>query len=448
MPRLHYQSGNAGRARISGVKRGLKWLTRRVKPRPGNWQHFKPFLALDAVRFPRRKHLPDLQSVLESRPLANLREDLNPCFHFEAELHRGYHAPDRALRHSEERFRRLADNVAQFVWMSEGNGPVWYNQRWRDYTGLTVEEMQANGWRAAVHPTQIEQVLRLEKRHAATAETWDRVIALRRHDGVYRSFLLHATAARDPESGVVHWFGTSTDIEDRLKAEQNLRQANLNLQHFASAAAHDLQEPLRNVALTLSLLKRLHGSQLCDASTPLVDECIECSLRMHTMLQDLLAFARVEELNSGEISSIDAAQVVRQVLENLRTSIHETDAEITWSPLPLVKMRHAHLLQLLQNLIGNSLKYRHALRAPELSISAARRPHEWLFSVQDNGIGFETAHGQRIFGMFKRLHARDEYSGSGIGLATCARIVQSYGGEIWAEGRPGFGATFFFTIPD
>lgn len=235
------------------------------------------------------------------------------------------------------------------------------------------------------------------------------------------------------------------DVTTRQRAEDKLRMANHDLQQFAYAAAHDLQEPTRNIATSLGLFNRSYRAALDESGIELIEESIESAKRMHQMIRDLLAFSHADNETLQEVR-VDANEILRRVMGHLRLIIEDTEAEIDADILPVLAMQPTHLLQLLQNLIGNALKYRTADVAPRIRIRAQLEGSIWNLSVADNGIGFDSAFAEQIFGVFKRLHSV-EYSGNGIGLAICERIVRLYGGRIWAESAPGKGSTFFFTLP-
>jgi signal transduction histidine kinase len=229
--------------------------------------------------------------------------------------------------------------------------------------------------------------------------------------------------------------------------EEALRRANDDLRQFAYAAAHDLQEPLRNISNSLGLIKRVQSEPLQAEVTELVEESIDSAQRLIQMVKDLLAFSRVVTELDRATEQIDANDVMHQVLKDLSAAISDSSAQVKICPLPLVEMENAHLLQLFQNLVGNALKYRRMDVIPHIEVSAVRHGTEWVFAVADNGIGFDPIYAERIFGVFKRLHVRDQYPGTGIGLALCSRIVALYGGRIWAESQAGLGSTFKFTMP-
>ena len=236
-------------------------------------------------------------------------------------------------------------------------------------------------------------------------------------------------------------------LSSSKQSEEALRRANDDLRQFAYAAAHDLQEPLRNIANSLGLIKRVQQQPLQAEVTELVQESIDSAQRLMQMVKDLLAFSKVVGEAGRACESIDANGVMRQILKDFGAAISESGAQVKVTSLPRVKMENAHLLQLFQNLIGNALKYRRVGLRPAIEISAAPQGDEWLFTVADNGIGFDPVYAERIFGVFKRLHLRGQYPGTGIGLALCSRIVALYGGRIWAESQVGLGSSFKFTMP-
>jgi light-regulated signal transduction histidine kinase (bacteriophytochrome) len=230
------------------------------------------------------------------------------------------------------------------------------------------------------------------------------------------------------------------------EANESLRRANSDLQQFAFSASHDLQEPLRTVSIYSQLLGRRYAEHFDEAGLTFLGYLTSSAKRMASLVQDLLTYTRTgqEAELGGEIA--DAGEALQAALGGLSASINESAAEVTHVPLPRVPMRSVHLQQIFQNLVGNAIKYRGA-EAPRIYVSCQQQESKWVFSVRDNGIGIDPAYKERIFGIFKRLHTADQYSGTGIGLAICKRIVERYGGSIWVESEAGEGATFFFAIP-
>ncbi|HUS05772.1 MAG TPA: ATP-binding protein [Bryobacteraceae bacterium] len=237
--------------------------------------------------------------------------------------------------------------------------------------------------------------------------------------------------------------------EQKLVEESNkaLLQANADLEQFAYSASHDLQEPLRMVALYSEMLRRKFGDQLGPDADEYIGYTIEGASRMQRLLADLLSYTRASGLNRAAAATADSQQTLKRALANLQAAVHQSGASVTHTALPPVNMQQVHLEQVFQNLIGNAIKYR-GDQPPAIEVRAAWQAGTWLFSVTDNGIGIDPSYREQIFGMFKRLHTAAEYSGSGMGLAICQRIIERYGGRIWVESELGKGSTFFFTIPD
>jgi PAS domain S-box-containing protein len=231
-----------------------------------------------------------------------------------------------------------------------------------------------------------------------------------------------------------------------LASNEALRKSNDDLNQFAYAASHDLQEPLRLVALYSQMLQKKYSDRLDAQADQYVSYVINGAHRMEILLKDLLAYSQVGSLGDGPAAPVVVAEALRQALLNLQASVDQNQAVVTWNGLPTIQAHEIRLVQLLQNLVGNAIKYRQTDR-PQVHIDAKRQPGEWLFSVKDNGIGIKPEYVQQIFGIFKRLHG-SSYPGTGIGLAICERIVKSYGGQIWVESAFGEGSTFYFTLPD
>jgi signal transduction histidine kinase len=237
-------------------------------------------------------------------------------------------------------------------------------------------------------------------------------------------------------------------VEERTReltrSNNALRQTNDDLNQFAYAASHDLQEPLRMVALYSEMLQKRYSGHLDDDAEKFVSFIINGARRMEHLLKDLLAYSQAGS-SEGPAAPLDVNGVIIKVMLNLQAAIEENQATVEWKDLPVVEAHEVRLVQLFQNLIGNAIKYRGA-DPPKIRIWAERREHDWMFSVQDNGIGIRPEYAQQVFGIFKRLHGH-RYPGTGIGLAICQRIVERYGGRIWVESAPGRGSRFCFTLP-
>lgn len=233
---------------------------------------------------------------------------------------------------------------------------------------------------------------------------------------------------------------------ERLKLlNQELHRSNEDLQQFAFAASHDLQEPLRTVSSFVTLLEKTATDKLTGKEREYLRYIAEGSERMRALIRDLLSYSQVGQ-KPASTQLVDLNAVLNWVLQDLRERISESGANITWDPLPSVIGDEEQLGQLLQNLISNAIKYARPGVKPIVKLSAAEKDHDWVIRVSDNGLGMESDYFQTIFAAFKRLHGK-EIPGTGIGLAICRRVVEAHGGKIWVESVAGVGSTFCFSLP-
>jgi signal transduction histidine kinase len=242
-------------------------------------------------------------------------------------------------------------------------------------------------------------------------------------------------------------FAASERAQQALReSNEELRRANDDLNQFAHSASHDLQEPLRTVSIYSQLLRRKFEDHLDPDAEEYIRFVVRGASRMEALVRDLLAYTQASNIGEAPVPVIDAEDALAEALSNLKAAIADSGAQVAHGPLPRVRIATIHLTQVFQNLIGNAIKYR-TEQPPRIRIAGERRQNDCLFQVEDNGIGIEPKYKEQIFGIFKRLHTADEYSGTGIGLAICQRIVERAGGRIWVESAAGQGSTFFFTLP-
>ncbi len=241
------------------------------------------------------------------------------------------------------------------------------------------------------------------------------------------------------------------DITPLKQAEANLartiealKRSNAELERFAYVASHDLQEPLRMVGSFVQLLAQRYRDKLDADANKFINIAVDSAARMQTLINDLLRFSRVAT-RGQPFENVDSKNVLVQVLKDLSVSIQESNAKISIGTLPTVHADPVQLGQVFQNLISNAIKFRRS-EIPEIQVDAHRDKEEWIFSVKDNGIGIDPKYFDKIFIIFRRLHSREKYPGTGIGLATCKKIVERHGGRIWVESEPGKGSTFYFSL--
>ncbi len=257
--------------------------------------------------------------------------------------------------------------------------------------------------------------------------------------------LLNAREIYDPNSQVRTILLAIEDVTDRKRNQEALQATNAELQHFAYALTHDLQEPLRMVVNFSELLSREYAGKLGKEADTYISYSVEGALRIEALLKGLLMYWEVTERQQDSFAAIDSGAALAKALLNLEAAIAESSASITSDPLPTLAAEEIMLTQVFQNLISNSIKYR-SKQSPRIHVSAQRDAEGWLFSVRDNGVGIDPKNADRAFRMFTRLHGK-ELSGTGIGLALCKKVVERQGGRIWMESEAGRGATFKFTVP-
>jgi light-regulated signal transduction histidine kinase (bacteriophytochrome) len=243
------------------------------------------------------------------------------------------------------------------------------------------------------------------------------------------------------------------DITERMKSEHQLLQtlaelkrSNDELEQFAYIASHDLQEPLRMVASYTQLLARRYKGQLDADADEFINYAVDGTSRMQALIQDLLAYSRAGA-SRPVLRKVASDRALQEAIGNLQAAIADSGAIVSCDSLPAVTSDAAQLTQVFQNLIGNAIKYRRA-EAPRVHVSASKGDAEWICAVQDNGLGIEPQYFERIFVLFQRLHGREDFEGTGIGLAICKKVLEQRGGRIWLESQPGQGSTFYFSLPD
>jgi PAS domain S-box-containing protein len=234
------------------------------------------------------------------------------------------------------------------------------------------------------------------------------------------------------------------EIAERKRVAEDLARSNKDLEQFAYVASHDLQEPLRIVSGYLQLIERRYKGKLAAEADEFINFAVDGAARMQSLIQDLLAYSRVGT-QGRRFASTDCEKVFERAVGNLGRAIADSGATVAHDPLPTVLADATQLVQVFQNLIGNAIKFRGA-EPPRIHVAARPQDGQWLFSVRDNGIGVEPQYAERIFVLFQRLHPRDKYPGTGIGLSVCQRIIERHGGRIWVESKPGEGSTFHFTL--
>lgn len=361
-----------------------------------------------------------------------------------------------ALRVSEERFHMVVEAIDEYaIVMLDENGCITlWNKGAERLHGYTQDEILGKHYSCFFPEEQIEnkcplEILKLAKENGSYEEEGKRV----HKDG--HLFIANdiITTIRSDDGEIKGFAKITRDISDRKKAEDEMRELNISLERsnqdleqFAYIASHDLQEPLRTISSYTKILKDRFHDQFDEQSLELMQFTIDGTKRMQTLIKDLLLFSRVNAETYVE-ESVDLNITFLRIVEDLKSLITNSNAVITKDDLPLVQGNNTKLRQLLQNLIGNALKYQDNSRTPTVHVGVEQLNDYWQFSVRDNGIGIEKKDFQKIFTVFQRLHGKRDYSGNGIGLALCEKIVNQHEGKIWLDSVLGEGTTMFFTIP-
>jgi PAS domain S-box-containing protein len=352
-----------------------------------------------------------LAAIIESSEDAIVSEDLDgimQSWNHGAELIYGYRADEVLGRHASVRLRFLPENLAE-----------------RD----EIVDRIRRGERIAPYRTK-------------------RV----RKDGRIIDVSLSAAPLRDASGAIVGAASIVRDITDQVRTEEalacqalELQRSNAELERFAYVASHDLQEPLRTITSFVQLLARRYKGKLDPDADEFIQFAVDGASRMRVLIQDLLALARIHS-RGDMLAPVSLEEVLAETLQGLRVVLAESGAAVTHGPLPVVHADPIQMRQLFSNFISNALKFQ-GTDPPAVHVHAEREGAGWMISIRDNGIGIEAQYLERIFIVFQRLHGRDDYPGTGIGLALCKRIVERHGGRIWVESEPGRGSAFFFTLP-
>ncbi len=371
---------------------------------------------------------------------------------------------EQSLRDGERQFRELADAMPQIVWGASPDGHFdYYNRRWYDFTGRPEGTDGDTSWADVVHPDDQQQSLERWRSAIQSGDAYEIEYRLKRKEGGYCWYLTRALPVRNQASIITRWFGTCTDIDARKRTEDQLRssavllgQSNRELEEFATVASHDLQEPLRKIRSFVGCLRDEQAATLNSDGRDYLDRIQIAATRMTTLVNDLLEFSRVSSKGKRFVP-VDLNEVVQGVISDLEARFVQTGGRAEVLHLPTVASDPIQMRQLLQNLIGNALKFHRRGETPVVRVSAelvtdadaagALPGGSCRISVSDNGIGFDEKYLDRVFTIFQRLHGRSDYEGTGIGLAICRKIVERHSGTITARSAPGQGATFIVTLP-
>ena len=375
----------------------------------------------------------------------------------------------RKIEESEARFRQMAEAMPQKVWTATSDGNVnYFNQIWLDYSGLTLQELKDWGLQRIVHPDDWETTRQIWRDAMDTGQDFSIEHCFRRHDGTYRWHLTQGVAQRDDSGAIGTWIGTSNDTEEQKRftkaleqrvadRTQALERSNLDLLQFAYVASHDMKEPLRKIQAFGNRLQTSAASKLDARENDQLDRMVSASKRMQVLIEDVLTLSTFSEQNLS-FQETDLDRILSRIADDMETSIQEKHASLRVKPLPRLDAIPGQIHQLFQNLVSNALKFNDKpipvvsvqqlplMPEQEKTFGISVKTHVHLV-VEDNGIGFAREYETQIFQLFKRLHGRTDYEGTGIGLAICKKIAENHLGHLYAESKVGEGTAFHLILP-
>ncbi len=373
---------------------------------------------------------------------------------------------DAALRQNEERFRQLANAVPALVWTSDTSGAaVYFNEPWYEYTGGAPADSLGFKWVQIIHPDDRDESVRVWHEAVKNGTAYEAEVRLRRADGEYRWFLSRAHPARDASGHITTWYGTSTDIEEKKRAEEKISRMNVDLEQrvhertaqlevsnreleaFSYSVAHDLRAPLRSIDGFNQALLEDCGSALPPAAQHLMQRSRQASQRMSQLIDDLLNLSRVARAEMRR-QRVNLSDIATSIAVELQKAEPERKVQLRIEPGILATGDDRLLRLVLENLLGNAFKFTGKKPVAEIEFGGKILEGKRVLFVRDNGAGFNIQYAAKLFGPFQRLHTATEYPGTGIGLATVHRILARHGGTIWPESKEGEGTTFYFTVPE
>jgi PAS domain S-box-containing protein len=369
---------------------------------------------------------------------------------------------EEALRGSEDRLRMAVEaaEMGTWFWNIQQDEMNW-SEKFRTLLGLTSDaKLTYEAFLDATHPDDRQRIDQSVKNTLELGVPYDIEYRAVWPDSSVHWIAAKGRAHRSPKGVAVHMQGIVMDVTERKRAQEaqkhdearerrsvELKRSNDDLQQFAYIAAHDLQEPLRMVASYTQLLAQRYKGRLDSDADEFIAYAVDGAHRMQHLIGDLLAYCRVGTTGK-ELRETSSEAALEQVLLNLQGAIQESSGVVTHDPLPTVVADGAQLVQLFQNVVGNAIKFR-SVELPRVHVSAKKNGgKEWIFSMRDNGLGIDPKYFEKIFVMFQRLHGREEFSGTGIGLTVCKKIAERHGGRMWVESEPGKGSTFYFALPE
>jgi PAS domain S-box-containing protein len=371
------------------------------------------------------------------------------------------------LRESEQQYKSLTDSLPIMIFTVNSDCFITFANQWvSDFTGYTISQINESQWTAIIHPDdmkgpcmEVRKKIKAGEHYIATELRFrePRTNTYRHHTGIF-------IAVFDADGSILHWNTFMVDIEARRQVEQALKdnkelkeaqdrleekvkelnESNLQLAQFAYIASHDLQEPLRKISFYSDMLSKRYAADIPADALPFFSGLISATERMKNLIHDVLTYSTVER---ALFQPVDLEEVMKNTLHDLDITLKEKNAQVEWSPLPVIDGIPVQLKQIFDNLVSNALKFADAGRTPHIQITNTVEDGILTINFKDNGIGFDKKYMHKMFDLFQKLHSGEKYKGTGIGLAICRKIIDIHGGTITAEGNPGKGAIFIISLP-
>lgn len=349
---------------------------------------------------------------------------------------------EKALKESEEKFRLMANNISQLAWMADEKGWIyWYNQRWFDYTGTTLEGMQGGGWEKVLHPDHMERVVNKVQHSWNTGEIWEDLFPLKGKDGQYRWFLSRALPVRDENknNNVVRWFGTNTDITQQKELEELLKKNSELFENLLYITAHDLKGPIANMYMAFNFFKSAPDEQ----KIAMIGQFRELVDRLDKTIKGVTGILKVQKDDEAVAKELHFESILNDILIEFKDKIKTGTLEFDFSSQATIRYIGPYIYSLLKNLVSNAIKYSRDNAPLKITISTRSVNSYTLLTVQDNGMGIDMEkYGKQLFSPFRRF-SPERAKGTGIGLYIVKNIIEKNGGYIKVKSTPGEGTAFY-----
>lgn len=372
----------------------------------------------------------------------------------------------KSLKISNQRFEYATEATSEAIWDANLiKNTVTWSSGYQTLFGYEIKknDMAAGSWTDYIHPDDFDEVNEsINATIEGSSKTWTMQYRFRKADGCYIGVQDKGLVIRDEAGKAIRMVGAMRDISEQLAHEDSLEElnerlenhtkallaSNVELEQYAFLASHNLQEPLRMVSGFLEQLNSRYQHLFDEKAATYMRFAMEGAQHMRELILDFLAYAKAgDDFSPDEFDKVDTMEVLRQILQNYEEVFQQSGAEINASPLPEIWGKKSGIYRVFQHIIINGIKYQPEGQKPQIQIECKPKGEGYEFSFKDNGIGIEKAYFHKIFGLFQRLHRKTSYSGTGVGLSICKKIIEKHGGDIWVESEPGKGTIFYFTLP-